>query len=65
MRLQIFIQGMVVFIKTSSIAQIDLLKNYSYSIGPCVMKKKILLRDNYIKIVNRNVQRKRFPNLLI
>ena len=41
----------VILVRFSSICQIDLFKNYSYSIGSCV---KILLRNNSTKNVNMN-----------
>ena len=45
--------GVVVPVRVPSMDQIDLFKNYSYSIGPCVDKS--LLRNNSTKNVNMNV----------
>ena len=45
----------VVPVRVPSRCQIDLFKNYSYSIGSCAKKKKDLLRKNCTKYVNMNV----------
>ena len=43
----------VVSIRVSSMGQLDLFKNHSYSIGPYANK---LLRSNYTKNINISVQ---------
>ena len=50
-------------VRVSSIRQIDLLKDHSYSIGPCEQKIQKSLKKQLHKNIDMNEQWKRFLNL--